>query len=266
MKGLRVCAWLAAAVLAGCAGGQAEYAGEVTVTSPQLVAVEPGVEVVADANEPLFYSDGYYWLYRDGLWLRSDNYRGGFARIDVNMVPTQLRRLPEPGSYVHFRRSERGREMARRGQFRERTPDQRYRAQAQPYQPQPYGQQQPYGGREATPQPPQAQRPAQPNPMPEAQREDQNQRGDQNLPPQGAEQGTTPQTGATAQPQTPEARTDVPDRVRHDVNQAGNTVEQGAKDTGDKVESEADRAKNQAKRDLDRAKQKKNNRDQDQGQ
>ena len=41
-------------------------------TSPELVAVGPDVQVVADADEPLFYADSYYWLYRDNMWLRSD--------------------------------------------------------------------------------------------------------------------------------------------------------------------------------------------------
>src|SRR5438105_15670397 len=101
MKRFRVsaCIWLAATALAGCAGGEATYSADVRVTSPELVVVQPGVEVVADADEPLFYADGYYWLYRDGLWLRSDSYRNGFARIDVNIVPAQLRQIPEPRTY-----------------------------------------------------------------------------------------------------------------------------------------------------------------------
>lgn len=177
--GVSACAWLAAAMLAGCAG-EAQYSGEVTVTSPELVAVQPGVEVVADADEPLFYADGYYWLYRDNIWLRSDSYRGGFARIDVNLVPNQLRTLPQPRAYAHFSRSERGKEFARRSEMQRRSTQQPqgtqqygepqarppYEAQREQQQPRlPYEQQQrPQQNAPTAPQPAQ---PAQPNPMPQ---------------------------------------------------------------------------------------------------
>jgi hypothetical protein len=98
-----VCAW---AVAAACAG---EYAGQVTVTSPELVPVQPGVEVIADADEPVFYADSYYWLYRDDMWLRSESYRNGFARVDVHLVPERLRQLPEPHRYAHYRHTQQAR-------------------------------------------------------------------------------------------------------------------------------------------------------------
>ena len=106
MRRLRVSvyAWVVAAALGGCAAGEAEYGADVRVTSPELVAVSPGVQVIADADEPVFYADGYYWLYRDSVWLRSDSYRGGFARIDFNMVPNNLRNLDRPLTYAHYSR------------------------------------------------------------------------------------------------------------------------------------------------------------------
>ena len=195
--GISACVWLAAAALAGCAGGEAQYSGEVTVSSPELVAIQPGVEVVADADEPLFYADGYYWLYRDGMWLRSDSYRNGFARIDVQMVPDQLRRLPEPRHYAHFRRTQEGQAIARRGNMQQRQ-------QPRPegtdrYGQPPQQQQQPMPrANEPAPQPPEPARPAQPNPMPEQQQ--QQQSPDQAPRPQGAETGNTPQTGGEARP------------------------------------------------------------------
>jgi hypothetical protein len=99
------CAWLAAAMLAGCAG-ETQYVGDVHVTSPELVTIQPGVEVIADADDPLFYTDGYYWLYRDGVWLRSDSYNTGFARVTPDLVPGHLRELREPEAYAHYRRTQ----------------------------------------------------------------------------------------------------------------------------------------------------------------
>ena len=62
MRSIVAAGLLAAAVAAsGCAA---------TVTSdaygPDLVYVSPGVQVIADYHEPIFYSDGYYWRLRRG--------------------------------------------------------------------------------------------------------------------------------------------------------------------------------------------------------
>ena len=113
MKLSSLSAFLLAAGLAGCAGtGEVEYGGAVNVSSPDLVEVEPGVQVIADADEPIFYSDGYYWEYRDGFWLRSNYYNNGFARVDINYVPVHVRTINNPRAYVHYRRHE-GRGYAR---------------------------------------------------------------------------------------------------------------------------------------------------------
>lgn len=71
------------------------------VSTPDLVLVEPGVYVVADYSYPVFYNDGYYWRYRDGYWLRSYTYSGGWAR--VRHVPYGVRRIHQPQRYVHYR-------------------------------------------------------------------------------------------------------------------------------------------------------------------
>jgi hypothetical protein len=83
--------------------GRYEYG--VAVSSPDLVTVQPGVSVVADADAPLFYADGDYWLYRDGYWARSPSYHGGFARVDIRNVPMNVRRVRHPEGYVHYRRN-----------------------------------------------------------------------------------------------------------------------------------------------------------------
>lgn len=75
----------------------------VHASSPDLVLVSPGVYVIADYHEPVFYSNGYYWLYRDGFWLRSSYYTGGWAR--VHTVPVGVRRIDRPRTYVRYRAS-----------------------------------------------------------------------------------------------------------------------------------------------------------------
>lgn len=123
MRATRVSAYVfaAAASLAGCMGtGEVEYAGAVHVSSPELIELQPGVMVVADADEPLFYAVGYYWLYRDGYWLRSNDYRRGFVRVELSYVPQRIRVIDRPQVYVQYRRHHRD-YSARAGQQPVRT-------------------------------------------------------------------------------------------------------------------------------------------------
>lgn len=46
---------------------------------PPLVEVEPGVQVVPDSEEEIFFVDNAYWVRRGRFWYRSDDYRGGWV-------------------------------------------------------------------------------------------------------------------------------------------------------------------------------------------
>jgi len=92
------------ALLGACAATatDVEYAGSVTVSSPELIAIdEPDVFVVADADQPVFYTDNVYWLYRDGYWYRSPRYDRGWVRWES--PPVRLRHISQPTAYVHYR-------------------------------------------------------------------------------------------------------------------------------------------------------------------
>ena len=71
-----------------------------TATSPDLVDVSPGVQVIADYDYPVFYSDGLWWRYDSGLWYRSYNYYGGWG-VAYN-VPLGVRGVYNPGGYAHW--------------------------------------------------------------------------------------------------------------------------------------------------------------------
>jgi hypothetical protein len=97
------CAFVVAVSLAGCGGTpEPQYPGEVRVMSAKLVPIAPGVQVVADADEPLFYSQGSYWLYRDGYWFSSKSYRFGYTRVEYKAVPVSIRTIDRPELYVQF--------------------------------------------------------------------------------------------------------------------------------------------------------------------
>ena len=93
----------AAALGAGCYGttsGAVEYSGGVGVYTPDLVYVSPGVSVIADYDEPIFYSDGYYWRNDGGAWYRSGYYNGGWVSASA---PYAVVSIGNPYGYVHYR-------------------------------------------------------------------------------------------------------------------------------------------------------------------
>src|SRR5678815_5385060 len=93
---------IVSACLAGSVGGCAVRGGaDVYASSPELVYVQPGVYVIADYPEPVFYSEGYYWRYDGGIWLRSQFHDRGWARM--GHVPAPIARIDRPQTYVHYR-------------------------------------------------------------------------------------------------------------------------------------------------------------------
>ena len=86
---------VAALVSAGCAAGVAYEA-----PPPDLVYVSPGVQVIADYNEPIFYSDGYYWRNDGRIWYRSHHHRGGWVAAPP---PAAVMRIDRPRAYAHYR-------------------------------------------------------------------------------------------------------------------------------------------------------------------
>jgi len=110
MRGMILSAALAVAALGGCygeVGYSAGYtaapaaSGEAYVATPDLVAVSPGVQVVADYDEPVFYTDGFYWRYYDGYWYRSNNYATGWYYYE--RPPEVVLRIDRPYAYAHYR-------------------------------------------------------------------------------------------------------------------------------------------------------------------
>ncbi|MCU1283517.1 MAG: hypothetical protein JWM53_7063, partial [bacterium] len=70
---------------------------------PPLAVVEPGVQVVQDSDEEIFFSGGWYWhAGPDGTWYRTHSYRGGWVVAPRRSVPVTIVRMPR-GQYRHFR-------------------------------------------------------------------------------------------------------------------------------------------------------------------
>lgn len=95
-----------ASALGGCiasGGADLQYGGGVAVYTPDLVEVSPGVQVVADYDGSVFYSDGYYWRSDGGSWYRSNNYAGGF--VYWNSPPQAIITINDPDRYRNYRPS-----------------------------------------------------------------------------------------------------------------------------------------------------------------
>jgi hypothetical protein len=103
MKRMIMPAVLAVGVVAGGCVVHGHGTARVHTPAPRLAYVSPGVHVVYDYHEPVFYSDGYYWRYYNGVWFRSSVYTGGWVR--VRTVPVAVRRVDRPQAYVRYRGS-----------------------------------------------------------------------------------------------------------------------------------------------------------------
>ena len=87
---------------AACTGsGEVRYSAQAEVTTPEMVEVEPGVQVVADYDEPVFYNEGFYWRYYGGVWYRSPQYNRAWVRVDT--VPVAVRHIDRPERFAHYR-------------------------------------------------------------------------------------------------------------------------------------------------------------------
>ncbi|HEX9292032.1 MAG TPA: hypothetical protein VF904_21125 [Anaeromyxobacteraceae bacterium] len=73
--------------------------------APPLVTIQPGIQVVENYDEEVFFTGGYYWVRRDAGWYRARGPRAAFVFVQPRRVPPGLVRLP-PGQYKHWRKAE----------------------------------------------------------------------------------------------------------------------------------------------------------------
>jgi len=97
------------------------------VVLPPMVEVQPGIRVIQDYDEEIFFANGYYWVRRDGNWYRARNHRSTWFYVRRNRVPRSLVSF-QPGSYRNYRHDER-REWNNRAQPVSRNSNQNRREQ-----------------------------------------------------------------------------------------------------------------------------------------
>lgn len=111
----RLLSMLVAVAIGGCfatvgedgrmVGGEASFTMSLPAVLPPLIVVQPGVSVVRDMDDEVFYADGYYWARQDRRWFRSRDHRSGWARVEDRRVPPVIAQSP-PGRYRHYRGDE----------------------------------------------------------------------------------------------------------------------------------------------------------------
>src|SRR5262249_43061779 len=66
---------------------RAQVSGQIAVppirfeVAPPLVVVSPGVQVVPEYEEEVFFVDGWYWHRSGPYWYRTRDYRGGWVVV-----------------------------------------------------------------------------------------------------------------------------------------------------------------------------------------
>jgi hypothetical protein len=72
------------------------------VLLPRLVVVTPGVQVVPDVDEEVFFVDGYYWVRQPRGWYRSRSHQHGWVMMPARRVPSRLVVVPA-GKYRRYK-------------------------------------------------------------------------------------------------------------------------------------------------------------------
>jgi hypothetical protein len=114
IQGLGLAALLLGLGLPGAAQAQITIGGGLDINvafpePPPLVVVRPGIQIVPEFDEEVYFTGGFYWVRRDDNWFRCRDYHGGhWAPATPVMVPVGLRRIP-PGRFAHYYRDDDGR-------------------------------------------------------------------------------------------------------------------------------------------------------------
>ena len=69
---------------------------------PALVELEPGIYVVHDHPAPVYYVDGDYWQYHQGVWYRATSWNRAWEPVHVDLVPGRVA-YRDHWRYVHYR-------------------------------------------------------------------------------------------------------------------------------------------------------------------
>jgi hypothetical protein len=100
------------------------------VAPPPVVEVSPGVQVVEDSGDEVFFSGGHYYVEREGRWYWANDYHDHWVAVRPGRVPVFIRNHPR-GQYLHWRRAEHVRAEERHDERRDERRDVRHDVRAE---------------------------------------------------------------------------------------------------------------------------------------
>jgi hypothetical protein len=106
MKRLILCLVLAVPLLPAPAPAQVQMSIQIGLpVAPPLVVIQPGIQVVQNFGEEVFFVDDWYWCRRGDAWYRARRPHAAFAYVEPRFVPYRLAYLPPPGHYRHWNKA-----------------------------------------------------------------------------------------------------------------------------------------------------------------
>lgn len=97
---LRLAAFACVSFSLGACIASGQVHSSAQVSAPDLVYINPDIQVIADYDEPIFYDRSYYWRNDGDGWSRSTTYTGGWVRVGT--APVAIQRIDHPRAYVHY--------------------------------------------------------------------------------------------------------------------------------------------------------------------
>ncbi|MGC4120767.1 MAG: hypothetical protein QM765_40560 [Myxococcales bacterium] len=105
---------LAALLAPSLAAGQINVSFKLPLPpAPPLVVVAPGIQVVPDLDDEVFFHDGFYWARRSDRWFRATHPHAEFVPVEVKVVPPALVKVGPPGHYKRWKHHHEAREERR---------------------------------------------------------------------------------------------------------------------------------------------------------
>jgi hypothetical protein len=83
-------------------GGRRGFSISLPSLLPPLVVVQPGVSVVRDFDDEVFFTDGYYYARQDDYWYRTRDHHGSWEEVETQRVPVVIVKSPR-GQYRQYR-------------------------------------------------------------------------------------------------------------------------------------------------------------------
>lgn len=68
---------------------------------PAVVLVSPGIFVISDYPDEVFFVSGFYWTLYGGYWYRCDGHKGNWIKAKKGKIPPGLVKMP-PGKFKNW--------------------------------------------------------------------------------------------------------------------------------------------------------------------